>query len=50
MQEYIENNIDVDTGADLLILGNFNGRISSIEEDITSDINGRIIEEWIKGR
>ena len=47
LQEVIEKNMTVDPGVNLLVLGDFNGRLKSLEPEIRrNDINGNMIEKW----
>ena len=46
IQKDIEQLIEVEPGVDLVCLGDFNGRLSRLEPNISTDINGKMIEEW----
>ena len=40
--------MEVDPSTALLVLGDFNGRLTKLEPSIRSDANGRMIESWIE--
>merc|ERR1711874_893213 len=46
IQKDIEKLIEVEPEVDLICLGDFNGRIARLEPNITTDTNGKMIEEW----
>ena len=46
IQKDIEKLIEVEPEVDLVCLGDFNGRLSRLEPNISTDINGKMIEEW----
>ena len=47
IQEQIEELLEVDPETTLLCLGDLNGRMKTLEPDIETDENGKMIEEWI---
>ena len=42
--------MEVDQDTHLVILGDMNGQLNSIQEKIQSDINGRMIETWVSNK
>merc|ERR1712239_4634 len=49
IQKQVEKLIDVDLDTALLVLGDFNGRLSKLETSIRTDVNGKMIESWVEG-
>ena len=47
IQEQIEKLIEVEPEVSLICLGDFNGRIKTLEPNIETDENGDMIEEWM---
>merc|ERR1711942_421356 len=47
LQKEVEKLMEVDPNINLIVLGDFNGRLTSLEPDIKSDSNGLMIEKWI---
>ena len=46
LQKEIEKLIVVDPDTTLICLGDFNGRLTKIEPNIITDVNGKMIEDW----
>ena len=46
IQKDIVKLIEVEPDVDLVCLGDFNGRLSRLEPNISTDTNGKMIEEW----
>merc|ERR1711874_907306 len=42
-----EKLIEVDPGTKLICLGDFNGRLTQLEPNITTDANGKMLEDWV---
>ena len=38
--------VEVEPGTSLICLGDFNGRLSRLEPEVMTDINGRMLEDW----
>ena len=47
IQKQIEKLLEVDPDTTLICLGDFNARMKTLEPDIETDVNGRMVEEWI---
>jgi len=47
LQKQVEKLMEVDPNINLIVLGDFNGRLTSLEPDIKSDSNGLMIEKWV---
>ena len=47
IQEQIEDLLEVDPETTLICLGDLNGRMKTLEPEIETDENGKMIEEWI---
>ena len=47
IQEEVERYMQVEEGVKLIVLGDFNARLRILEPGIETDINGRMVEEWI---
>ena len=46
LQKEIEKLIEVEPGTKVICLGNINGRLTKIEPNIKTDINGKMLEDW----
>merc|ERR1711874_790547 len=46
LQKEIEELMVVDPDITLICLGDFNGRLTKIEPNIVTDVNGKIVEDW----
>ena len=46
MQREIEKLMEVEIDTSLIVLGDFNGRLSKLEPTIKSDANGNMIDKW----
>ena len=46
MQKEIEKLLEVEIDTSLIVLGDFNGRLSKLEPTIKSDANGNMIDKW----
>ena len=47
MQKEIEEHMQVEEDVHLVILGDINGRLKSLEPEKSTDANGQIIEDWV---
>ena len=47
IQKQVEKLMEVDPSTALMVLGDFNGRLSKLEPSIRSDANGKMIEAWV---
>ena len=47
VQKKVEKLMEVDLGTALLVLGDFNGRLTKIEPNIKTDANGHMLETWV---
>ena len=47
IQKQVEKLMEVDPSTALLVLGDFNGRLSRLEPAIRTDANGSMIETWV---
>ena len=47
IQKQVEELMEVDPNTALLILGDFNGRLTRLEPSIKTDANGEMIDTWI---
>ena len=47
IQEEIEKLLEVEPEVSLICLGDFNGRLKTLEPNIETDENGEMIEEWM---
>merc|ERR1712082_264417 len=48
LQKHVEELMEVDPSINLIVLGDFNGRLTSLEPTIKSDPNGLLFEKWEK--
>merc|ERR1712082_306472 len=48
IQKQVEKLLEVDLDTALLVLGDFNGRLSRLEQSIRSDANGNMIDSWVE--
>ena len=48
IQTQVEKLMEVDPDTALLVLGDFNGRLSRLEPTVKTDANGRMIESWVE--
>ena len=39
--------MEVDPGTTLICLGDFNGRLTKLEPNIITDVNGKMLEDWV---
>ena len=39
--------MDVEPGVALVCLGDMNGRLTSLEPNIVTDVNGKMLEDWV---
>jgi len=46
MQREIEKLLEVETDTSMIVLGDFNGRLSKLEPTIVSDANGKMLDKW----
>ena len=46
IQNIIEKLMEVEPGMALMCLGDMNGRLTKLEPNITTDFNGKMLEEW----
>ena len=46
IQKTIEKIMEVEPDVTLVCLGDINGRLTKIEPNITTDVNGKMLEEW----
>ena len=46
-QNQMEKLIEVEPDVSLICLGDFNGRIKTLEPNIETDENGSMLEEWV---
>ena len=46
LQKEIEKLIEVEPGTKVICLGDINGRLTKIEPNIKTDINGKMLEDW----
>ena len=46
LQKEIEKLIEVEADTSLIILGDFNGRLTKLEPTIITDANGKMLEKW----
>jgi len=46
IQKEIEKLIEVEPGTKVICLGDINGRLTKIEPNIKTDINGKMVEDW----
>ena len=47
IQKQVEKLIEVEPDISLICLGDFNGRIKTLEPNIETDENGNMLEEWV---
>ena len=47
IQKDIEKLVEVDPGTTLICLGDFNGRLTKLEPNIITDVNGKMLEDWV---
>ena len=47
IQEEVERYMQVEEGVKLIVLGDLNARLRILEPGIETDINGRMVEEWV---
>merc|ERR1712179_586517 len=48
LQKQIEKHMEVDPDTSLLVLGDFNGRLTKLEKGKKTDANGRMLESWVE--
>ena len=46
LQKEIEKLIEVEPGTKVICLGDINGKLTKIEPNIKTDINGKMVEDW----
>ena len=47
IQKKVEHLIKVDPNTALMVLGDINGRLTELEPDIKTDVNGKMVKSWI---
>merc|ERR1711874_878430 len=50
IQKEVEDLMEVDADTELVCLGDMNGRLSRLEPDIKSDVNGKMVENWVRSK
>ena len=48
LQKQIEKLMEVETDTSLIVLGDFNGRLTKLEPSINTDANGIMLEKWVE--
>ena len=48
LQKEIEKLMEVEADTSLIVLGDFNGRLTKLEPSIITDANGKMLEKWVE--